>query len=210
MSTIPRPFTRTVREFVFQIATIIAGILIALSVDSFMEARHERALVRDAHAAIGREIGENLEALNGSIPRLDEYERWLRVGLRFTEDMLQRGKTDVNELNFPLTMPRLNRASWQTAERTGALGYMDFTDVKAYAEIYDIQDLVLDGQRQQVSRIADVTARLYAGQDGDPTKMSRPELETFRGRLLDALGAISIHKMLSTQLVAGYKRAPKR
>jgi hypothetical protein len=34
MPTIPRPFTRTVREFVFQIATIIAGILIALPVDS--------------------------------------------------------------------------------------------------------------------------------------------------------------------------------
>ena len=59
MPTIPRPSRSTLREFGFQLATIIAGILIALWVDSLVEARRERALVRDAHAAIAREIAEN-------------------------------------------------------------------------------------------------------------------------------------------------------
>src|SRR5687767_9773505 len=169
MPTIPRPSRSTLREFGFQLATIIAGILIALWVDSLVEARHERAIVRDAHAAIGREIAENLRDLEGSLPALDEHERALRTGLQFAKDLRTRGKTNIRTLNFTIAMPSLSRASWQSAERTGALGYMAFADVKAYAEIYDLQDLIVDGERQQLARIAEVTARLFGGRNEDPT-----------------------------------------
>lgn len=209
MPTIPHPSRRTLNEFVFQIVTIMAGILIALWVDNVVEARRERALVRDAHAAIAREIADNLKALNDGLPSLDEHERGLRNAMQFTEDLLKRGKTDIKNLDFNLKMPTLNRASWQSAERTGALGYMDFADVKTYAEIYDLQELVAENQRQQVARVADVMARLFAGEGGDPLKMRPPELEAFRGRLMDALGAITVHKSLAQQLAAHYTRAPK-
>jgi hypothetical protein len=201
---------RTLREFGFQLATIIAGILIALWVDSFVEARREQALVRDAHAAINREIAGNLQALRGTLPSLDEHERQLARGLRFADDLLRHGKTDIRELHFPLEMPILNRASWQTADRTGALGHMDFADVKDYAQIYDRQDFVVERQRAQIERLADVTARLFAGEGGDPTRMRPPELEALRARLLDALGGVKIQKILASQLVEAYTQAPKR
>lgn len=210
MPTIPRPSRTTVREFGFQLATIIAGILIALWVDGLVEARREGALVRDAHAAIAREIADNLQALSAGMPSLDEHERALRTGLRFADDLRKQGKTDIRSLNFGIIMPSLHRASWQSAERTGALGYMTFADVKAYAEIYDLQDLVVADQRLQFARISDVTARLFGGENGDPTLMRPGELDTFRSRVLDALGAAATHKMLATQLEKAYKEAPKR
>jgi hypothetical protein len=209
MPTIPRPSRGTAREFGFQLATIIAGILIALWVDSLVEARRERAIVRSAHEAISREMAENLRALNDSLPSLDEHERALTTGLRFADDLRKRGKTDIRTLNFGINIPSLNRASWQSAERTGALGYMAFADVKAYAEIYDLQDLVVANQRQQIARISDVTARLFGGEKNDPTLLRGDELEAFRSRVLDALGAATIHKTLATQLVKAYKEAPK-
>lgn len=209
MPTIPRPSKDTLREFGFQLTTIIAGILIALWVDGLVEARRERALVRDAHAAIGRELAENLEALNGVLPTLDEHERALRVGLRFADDMRKRGKSGITELNFGFVIPSLNRASWQSAERTGALGYMAFADVKAYAEIYELQELVVTDQRAQFGRISDVTARLLGGEKGDPHLMRPAEVEAFRSRILDALGAAATHRSLTTALVKAYKRAPK-
>ena len=119
----------------------------------------------------------------------------------------KRGKTDIRALPFSLQMPSLNRASWQTAERTGALGYMDFADVKAYAEIYDFQALVVESQRQQLARLADVTARLFAGEGGDPTRMRPPELEAFRARLLGTRH-VKIHKAC-VQLVKAYERLPR-
>lgn len=210
MPTIPRPSSRTLNEFVFQIITIIAGILIALWVDGIVEARREAAVVRAAHTAIAREIAENAKSLNGVVTSLDALERQLQTGLRFAHDMRTRGKTDIHTIAFNLDMPPLSRASWQTAERTGALGYMDFADVKAYAEIYDVQEFVSEGQRQQITRIADVTARLFGGEGGDPYKMRPEEVEAFRVRVLDALGALTIHKSVVQSLAAAYERAPKR
>jgi hypothetical protein len=137
---LPRPSRRTLRDFAFQIATIIIGILIALWIDSVVEVRRERALVHDAHAAVAREIGDNLRALSGALPSLDEHERHLGVALQFADDLLTRQETDIRTLEFPLTLPGLSRASWQTAERTGALRLMEFADVKAYAAIYDLQN----------------------------------------------------------------------
>jgi hypothetical protein len=66
------------------------------------------------------------------------------------------------------------------------------------------------GQRQQIVRISDVTARLYGGENEDPTLMQPAEREIFRARILDALGAATIQKTLATQLVKAYKEAPKR
>jgi hypothetical protein len=210
MPTIPRPSRSTLREFGFQLATIIAGILIALWVDSLVEARRERAIVRDAHEAIAREIAGNLQDLNGSMPALDEHERGLRTCLKLANDLQTRGKTDLRSVNVGIIMASLNRASWQSAERTGALGYMAFADVKEYAEIYDLQDLVMTGQRQQLARISEVTARLFGGKNEDPTLMRGAEIETFRNRVLDALGAVRTHKILAEQLVKAYQNAPKR
>lgn len=209
MASLPHPSRRTLNEFVFQIVTIMAGILIALWVDNVVEARREVALVRDAHAAIGRELANNLKELTDSLPMLDEHDRHLRTAMQFANDLLKTGKTDIHEIQFGLNMPSLNRASWQSAERTGALGYMEFADVKAYAEIYDMQDFVAQGQRDQLAKIADVTARLYGGEGGDPTKMRPPELEAFRARVLDALGALAIHKSLARGLITLYQHAPK-
>lgn len=210
MPTIPRPSRSTLREFGFQITTIIAGILIALWVDSLVEARRERALVRDAHEAIAREIAENLRDLSGSLPSFDEHERALRNGLQFVNDLRKHGKTDIRALNFGIVMPSLNRASWQSAERTGALGYMAFADVKAYAEIYELQDFVVTDQRQVFARLSDVTAQLYGTPNDDPTLMGPAELEAFRSRIVAALGGITTHRQLSRQLLERYKNAPKR
>lgn len=209
MPTIPRPSRSTLREFGFQLATIIAGILIALWVDSLVEARRERAIVRDAHAAIAREIAGNLQDLSGSLLSLDEHERGLRTCLQLVNDLQTRGKTNIRSLNIGVVMASLNRASWQSAERTGALGYMTFEDVKQYAEIYDLQDLVMTGQRQQLARISEVTARMFGGKNEDPTLMRGAELEAFRTRVLDALGALSIHKVLTARLVNAYQKAPR-
>jgi hypothetical protein len=210
MPPIPRPSRRTLNEFVFQIITIIAGILIALWVDNIVEARREQSLVRDAHAAIAREIADNLKSLTESLPALDRHERHLKSALQFADDLRKQGKTAISSIELTLSMPSLNRASWQSAERTGALGYMDFGDVQAYAEIYDLQDFVVQRQYEQLTRIADVMSRLYGGEDGDPMKMRPPELEAFRSRVLDALGALTIHKSLVEGLVKAYQRAPKR
>jgi len=200
----------TWREFAFQLATITAGVLIALSVDGVVEWRRERALVREAHAAIQQEVTSNLRDLEGSLPGMEVHQRDLAQALRFADELIKAGKTEVHELRFALNIASLSRASWQTAERTGALAYMTYADVRAYAELYDFQDLFVEGQRQVVERLAGLSAVMYGGEGGDPMRSRPRDLEVFRLRVLDAMGAMELHRTLATQLVAAYQRIHAR
>jgi hypothetical protein len=200
-----RPGAHTLREFGFQLSTITAGVLIALSVDGVVEWRRERALVREAQAAIDLEIASNLRDLDETLPGLEAHQRALARALRFADDLIATGKTEVHEVRFGFNIASLNRASWQTADRTGALALMDYADVKGYAELYSFQELFVAEQHRLVEQIASLTAVLYGGKDGDPTRLRPRDLEVFRLRVLDATGAIDLHRRLAAQLVAAYK-----
>jgi hypothetical protein len=198
------------RRFAFEITTITVGILIALSVDGIVEWNRERALVREARASITREIADNLKGLEGTFPAFEKHERDLEQALQFANELLQTGKTDVNQLNFALSMPSLNRASWQTAERTGALSYMEYADVKEYNELYELQDVVVESQRALVARLSGLLAFIGGSEGGDPSKSRAQDLEAFRTRVLDAIGAAYIHKSLARSLADEYKKAEAR
>ncbi len=133
--TAKEPLRDTARRFGFEIAAITVGILIALSIDAVVQRNRERALVQQARAAIAREIADNSKDLEGGLKSLDKHVQDLAQGLRLADDLLKDGKSDIHELNLGFSFPSLNRAAWQTAERTGALALMDYDDVKELSEI---------------------------------------------------------------------------
>jgi len=206
---IPRPSAHTARAFVFQLVTIIAGILIALSIDGLLELNRQRAVVREAHDAIAFEITENLRDLETTLPVLDAHERGLRDALQFLEEMLSKGESNV-QVQTRLSTPSLNRASWQTADRTGALGYMDYADVKEYSELYELQDLVVESQNQLIARLPGLSLLSFMTAGGDPVRGRSQDVEAVRARVIESIGAVTIHRTLALQLVDAYKQATSR
>lgn len=163
------PLRDTARRFTFEIAAITAGILIALSIDAVVERQRERALVSQARTAVAREIADNRKDLEEASAGLEKNFDDLTQALRFADEMLRARKSDVHELTLGFSFPSLNRAAWQTAERTGALGFMDYDEVKEFSELYELQDLVTDSQRQLLVRLSGLTA-MIAGAGGDPRR----------------------------------------
>jgi hypothetical protein len=170
-----------------------------------VQRNRERALVQQARAAIAREIADNSKDLEGGLKSLDKHVQDLAQGLRLADDLLKDGKSDIHELNLGFSFPSLNRAAWQTAERTGALALMDYDDVKELSELYELQDLVVGSQRQLLDRLAGLSAIMGAGEGGDPTKSAAQDLQVFRSRLLDARGAVSVHRSLAAGLADAYR-----
>jgi hypothetical protein len=199
------PLRDTARRFTFEIAAITAGILIALSIDAVVQRNRERALVQQARAAIAREIADNRKELDGGLKSLDKHVQDLAQGLRLADDLLKDGKSDIHELNLGFSFPSLNRAAWQTAERTGALALMDYDEVKELSELYELQDLVVGSQRQLLERLAGLSAIMGAGEGGDPTRSAAQDLQVFRSRLLDARGAVGVHRSLGVGLADAYR-----
>jgi hypothetical protein len=113
------------KDFGVQLMTITAGILIALSLEGVRESIHDRALVREARENIRREIADNAREVAGEIKGLPDRTRKLDAAFRFVNELLKTRHTDVRTLELELVFPTLSAASWQTAERTGALAHMD-------------------------------------------------------------------------------------
>lgn len=211
-ATIAAPPTTSPRDssgslagrFAFEITAITAGILIALAIGSVVERNRERALVRQARTAIGQEVAENRGAIERSIDDLGKQRRRLSDALRFADQMLKTERSEVTELSLSMSFPTLNQAAFNTADRTGAFAYMDYGEVRDLNDLYEVQDLVTTSQRHLLERLAGLLA--IVNESGDPTKASHQDLEVFRGRLLDTLGAHYIHENLAKALLAQYRK----
>jgi hypothetical protein len=57
----------SVREFLFQLVTITAGVLIALGLEGLVGWQRDRALVREARSTIVQELSDNLEAVEAEL-----------------------------------------------------------------------------------------------------------------------------------------------
>jgi hypothetical protein len=179
-----------------------------LSIDGVLELRRERLLVSEARGSINAELADNLADLEETAPAFEAHENNLQQSIKFVTDILARGKTDLSWPVWRFEMPSLNRASWQTADRTGALGLMGFDTVKQYSEIYELQDLVVASQREQMSRLSGLTIVFAGGNAAHDIAQNPPEdLRIFRARALEAFNAVLIHRALVKELAGDYKAA---
>ncbi|ACB75460.1 hypothetical protein Oter_2177 [Opitutus terrae PB90-1] len=126
----------TWREFLRHILIVTVGILIALSLEGLVEWRHHRTLAREARENILREITANQRTLKKVLESRERGEQETRAILTYLENR-DAAKSRPSELNFSLYT--VNAASWNSAQATGALAYMDFDEVQVFAAIYDAQ-----------------------------------------------------------------------
>ena len=98
----------------------------------------------------------------------------------------------------------LSDASWRTAERTGALTYMDYSDVQHYARLYGIQELYVSQQRRILDRTVSALSQLGGG---EPHKAPPNDLERFRLDLMTLPGEMLADKQLGEALAKAYDEA---
>jgi hypothetical protein len=192
------------KDFGLQLVTITAGILIALSLEGVRESFHNRALVREARENIRREIADNLKELEGEMRGMPVQQEHLDRALKFANEMIANGQTALHELQINVSNANLRTASWQTADRTGALAHMDYGEVQKYAGTYSGQELYAATQRRAFGEVASALAIMSAG---DPTHASRPDMEQFRRQVLELRGELYILGQLGAGLKDSYRRA---
>ncbi len=145
-------------------------------------------------------MDKTLAGIQGDLAKLES-------AITFANDMLTTKKTNINKLDFPLNMADLSSSAWRTAERTGALSYMDYAEVQRYSKLYDFQDLIVERQRNMLGQLAAATAILAPG--FDPDKPNPKDLELFRERLMTLHGSLLIHTDMAKRLAENYAEALK-
>jgi hypothetical protein len=116
-------------DYLFQLVTTTAGVLIALFVNGLMDWSGDRALVREARSTIAREIVENKRQLQGMIEQTDARAKDLTNAMHLAEDLIATGQSAVRSVNLGFRLGSLSSTGWRSAERAGALAHMDSSEV---------------------------------------------------------------------------------
>jgi hypothetical protein len=190
-----------------QFVLITAGLLMALLIDNLIEVRRQNNLVAEAHAAIAAEIADNAKQLDNSLPSLDSVEATLNKMLQAIDEILTNGTTTFTCCDFGLIPPRLTRASWESAERTGALGYMDYAQVREYASLYAAQDTVLAAHTGLAGRFPSL-ASVGGAINGNDGATRHDDLRRGRATIVEFLIAIGSHRVMAQGLRYRYQTIP--
>ena len=200
----PHQPIHSVRDFVLQLATITVGVLIALSLEGLVEWNHYRTLVREARETIAREIADNKKELDGALADLDTRQKDLDAAIRLANELVEAKKSEIRQVSLGFFFAELSTASWQSAERTGAVAHMDYSEVQEYSRLYGTQQLFADHQRRVLDRLGGALAIMAAG---DPHSAAVRDLEVFRQQVLALRSDIGILQQLGQQLTGLYGKA---
>jgi hypothetical protein len=203
----PHGAIRSWRDFLLQLGTITAGVLIALSFEGIREAIHDRSLVREARENIRREIADNRREIDGEIARIPGRTDKIETALRFTRELLRDKRTDIRQIGIDLEFPTLSGASWQTADRTGALAHMDYAEVQKYAALYAFQDFLSSQHRRAIDAMAAALGILSNSEGGDPRAAPPSELERFRQELVALKSILYVEEQMAHTASERYRKA---
>jgi hypothetical protein len=143
-----------VRDFLMHLLTITAGLLIALALENAAEAIHHRHQRKEAETLIRQELASNRDAVQESNASLQKEMATMAALLNALEARSE-GK--------PATLPKpediefsegsIPNAAWSTASTTGALSYMEYSEVERFSEAYK--------EQEQLQRTEEVAANDY-------------------------------------------------
>lgn len=201
-----------VRDFMLHIATITIGLLIALALESGVEALHHRHMVREAREQLRGEIEENRLLLAQDRRNLKNNQGILRNDIVLLTRLKGRfTSTDTSAFRLPWAWSGPLDAAWQTAREDGALALMPYTDAHGLALVYGQQDNVNDQATAYINHVYAARAPFTASSDlnarPDPNALTPSQVDESIRALETVLADMQYLDALMTSLDNNYASA---
>jgi hypothetical protein len=198
----PHAPIHSLKDFFIQLITITAGVLIALSCEGLLEWNHNRNLVREARSTMEREIADNRQDIDGELAAMGGRRKDVGMALQLVNELLTTKKSAINQMSLGFSFAELSAASWQTAERTGALAHMEYAEVQEYSSLYGTQAVYAGLQQRVLDRLAEALAFAHT----DPHQLPARDLEMLRQHLLGLNADFTLLEQLGRQLRDAYAK----
>ena len=144
-------------DFFLHLLTVILGILIALSLEGLMEWHHHRSLAAEARSNLTAEVRENQQRLTKGLAAAPDAEQRLKATIEAIEAYRKNRRDDrTSKLDWTFGLFPLPATAWSAAASTGALGYMDYSEVQGYTRAYVLQDEFLRMQQRTLGKWLDL------------------------------------------------------
>jgi hypothetical protein len=204
----PKNPIHSLKDFLRELVTIIAGILIALSLDGLVAWREHRNLAREATANIVTEVRENQKELDNALKDLAKMQQQSQVLVEMVHNLESRRNEPPHNFQLIWSFAELHATSWDTAARTGALSYMPYAQVKSYTQVYDLQRSFTELQQRSLSSALEVEG-LTTLRGRDRKTISSGELADAERRIGIAMANISAMQQLASALGQRYSELLK-
>ena len=145
------------RDALTHLAIVTVGLFIALMLEAVVEYVHHRHLVHEARENIRQEMEDNHKAAQQDIVAVQGDSDRITAAIRTLQQM-QAGVKGQHSLDFHISFNNPSDAAWSSARDTGALSYMPYKEVQAYADLYNLQGIV----NTQAIKILQVEAENFA------------------------------------------------
>lgn len=153
----PQGRVNSIKEFLVHLLTVILGILIALSLEGVLEWHRHRSLAEEARSNLSAEIRDNRQRLEHSLTVAPDTEERLKMTIDAVEALRKNHHDDrTAKLDWSFGVTPLPATAWSTAASTGALGHMDFPEVRGYTWVYVLQDQFLTMQQNTLAAWLDL------------------------------------------------------
>src|SRR5205085_9825129 len=141
-------------------------------------------------ANLTAEIRSNKKELEGLFVNIAREEKELEAADRVAKTVAERGRIDESsiKLNLSWNFAELKNAAVTTGQITGAFGFMDYAEVRHYADVYDLQAQFMCAQERQVQEFQPIYA--FIGRITEPKGPTPAAVEEWRGRLSNATAGL--------------------
>ena len=197
------------KDFLLHLLTVILGILIALSLEGLIEWHHHRSLAEESRSNLTAEIRENRQLLAGGLPAAPAAEQRLKATIETIEAYRKDRRDDrTSKLDWSFGLFPLSATGWSTASSTGALSYMDYSEVQGYTRAYVLQDEFLTMQQNALGKWLDLQKWLARRDSkGSLSNLNNEELSEVEAAASAALLHTETEETFAKDLMQQYAKA---
>jgi hypothetical protein len=199
----PEKPIKSLKDFAIHILTVTIGILIALALESLVEAHRHHELVAHARADFRAEFMQNRNKLALEATAYQPTKQELEGLIAYGQAKLANQPATVPAIQPTRTFVALTSTAWETATATQAFLYLPFAETRDISAAYS---------RQQVFNTMEARAEeqwfSLAGL-GDPKDIAGADLKPALERVTIAYAYLVSLQVLRGQLMADYDRALK-
>ena len=190
------------RDTAKHLAIVAVGVLIALALEGVVSWADHRLLVREAKANLMSEVRANRKELDGMFAAIETQLKQLYAADDLAEQVLSGPIPKKMEVSLSLNAAELKNAAVTTGQITGAFGFMEYGEVRRYADAYDMQ--------AQFMRMQEREGEKYQAVLGFVHRLSGPKLppaaatEEWRAQINSLGASLYLREQMARALLKRY------
>lgn len=193
-----------IKDFFLHLFTITIGLLIALSLEGWVEYEHHRHLAHQAEESLRAEIANNAHEVIRQRQMIKDGQKKLDTDLKILEELRAHPHAKMGHIDLSIEMGGFDDMAWKNAQNTGALTFMQYKDAQDFSEIYIYQDVYFTTVLNSLNDRGNATSLFISSPDGWVPSPAQIDMET------DRIGKVQYDLVLLSGVVDNLDRAYKK